>query len=240
MVDTPAVNPLVISPVISPGTIVVWSDLACPWAHLAVYRLHQARDSLDLAGAVRFDHRAFVLEVANSRPTPKRILDAEIPVVGALDPGAGWQMWQEDLSCWPVTTLPALEAVQAAKEQGLAAAEQLDRALRVALFGGSRCISLRSVILEVAGECEQVDEDRLRDALDDGRARRMMMDQHAAADDAGVKGSPHLFLPDGTEAHNPGVEFRWEGEHGKGFPVVTADNPTIYTELLQRAAALAP
>ena len=224
---------------IPPGTIVVWSDLGCPWAHLAVYRLHQARRALDLDGAVLFDHRAFVLEVANSRATPKRTLDAEIPVAGALAPAAGWQMWQDDLSRWPVTTLPALEAVQAAKEQGLAASEALDRSLRVAFFGQSRCISLRSVVLEVAGECEGVDVDRLRAALDDGRARGAVMVQHASAAGAGVQGSPHVFLPDGTDVHNPGVELRWEGEPGKGFPVVTADDPVVCTDLLQRAAALA-
>jgi predicted DsbA family dithiol-disulfide isomerase len=224
-----------------PGTIVVWSDVGCPWAHLAVFRLHRARRTLDLEGAVRFDHRAFLLEVANGRATPRRILDAEIPVAGALDPDAGWQMWQDDPSRWPVTTLPAMEAVQAAKEQDLAASEELDRALRVAFFGRSRCISLHSVILEVAGECESVDVDRLREALDDGRARRMVTGQHRAAssDGSGVKGSPHLFLPDGTDVHNPGLDLHWEGEHGIGFPVITGDDPEVYTDLLQRAAALA-
>lgn len=217
---------------VPPATIVVWSDLACPWAHVAVHRLHRARRALDLDGVVRFDHRPFVLEIANSRPTPKRVLDAEIPVAGALEPGAGWEVWQDDPSRWPVTTLLPLEAVQAAKEQGSGAAEELDRALRVAFFGHSRCISLRSVVLDV---------DRLRVALDDGRARRLVLDHHhaATAPGSGVSGSPHLFLPDGGDAHNPGVELRWEGEHGRGFPVVVADDPAVYTELLQRAAALA-
>jgi len=224
---------------VAPGTIVVWSDLGCPWAHVAVYRLHEARRVLDLEGAVRFDHRAFVLEVANAEATPKATLDAEMPVAGALAPGAGWEVWQDDASRWPVTMLPALEAVQAAKEQSLAAAEELDRALRVAFFGHSRCISLRSVILEVAAACGSVDVDRLRAALDDGRARGAVMGQHAAAAGWGVKGSPHLFLPDGTDVHNPGVELRWEGEHGRGFPVVTGDDPAVFTGILQRAAALA-
>jgi len=222
-----------------PGTIVVWSDIACPWAHVAVHRLYEARRTLDLAGAVRFDHRVFALEVANSRGTPKRTIDADIPVAGAIEPAAGWEMWQDDASRWPVTTLLALEAVQAAKEQGPAVAEDLDRALRVAFFGRSQCVSLRSVILDVAGACEAVDVERLRDALDDGRARRMVMGQHASAAAQGVKGSPHLFLPDGTDIHNPGVEFHWEGEEGRGFPVVTADDPAVYAELVQRAAALA-
>lgn len=136
---------------VPPATIVVWSDLACPWAHVAVHRLHRARRALDLDGVVRFDHRPFVLEIANSRPTPKRVLDAEIPVAGALEPGAGWEVWQDDPSRWPVTTLLPLEAVQAAKEQGSGAAEELDRALRVAFFGHSRCISLRSVVLRWRG-----------------------------------------------------------------------------------------
>ncbi len=111
----------------------------------------------------------------------------------------------------------------------------------MAFFGQSRCISLRSVVLDVAGECGSVDVDRLRVALDDGRARRAVLAQHetATAPGSAVDGSPHLFLPDGTDAHNPGVELRWEGEHGRGFPVIVADEPAVYTELLQRAAALA-
>ena len=58
------------------------------------------------------------------------------------------------------------------------------------------------------------------------------MDQHTAAPGLGVKGSPHLFLPDGTDVHNPGMELHWEGEHGIGFPVVDADDPEVYTCLL--------
>src|SRR5947209_13791354 len=154
---------------VAPGTIVVFSDVGCPWAHLAVYRLLTARERLGLGDAVRPDHRAFPLEIFNRRPTPRRVVSAEVPVVGGLDPKAGWQVWQEDLSTWPVTTLPALEAVQAAKEQGLAASERLDRALRVAFFGQSRCISMRHVILEVADGCG-VDADALAAALDDGRS----------------------------------------------------------------------
>src|ERR671927_139585 len=107
---------------VTPGTILLYSDIGCPWAHLAVYRLRAARRRAGLDGRIHLDHRAFPLEVFNRRPTPRRILAAEVPVVGGLDPEAGWQIWQEDLATWPVTTLPALEAVQAAKEQGLAAA----------------------------------------------------------------------------------------------------------------------
>ena len=42
--------------------------------------------------------------------------------------------------------------------------------------------------------------------------------------------------PDGTEVHNPGVKMSWEGEHGFGFPVVSKDDPSIFEDLLKRAA----
>src|SRR5688500_7926303 len=106
---------------VAPGTVVVYSDIGCPWAHLAVFRLHRARSELGLQGAITFDMHAFPLEIFNEQPTPKKILDAEIAVAGALDPDAGWQMWQGAEAEYPVTMLPALEAVQAAKEQSLRA-----------------------------------------------------------------------------------------------------------------------
>jgi predicted DsbA family dithiol-disulfide isomerase len=222
-------------PDVAPATIAIYSDIGCPWAHLAVYRLHVTRKRLGLEDAVAFDHRAFPLEVFNERATPWRILSAEVPVAGGLDQGAGWQIWQAEPFTWPVTTLLALEAVQAAKEQGPQASERLDRALRVALFGRSRCISLRHVVLEVAAETG-IDVPALREALDDGRARRSVFEHQREASDDEVMGSPHLFLPDGTDAHNPGIEMEWSGEHGQGFPMVAKDDPAVYEDLLRRAA----
>ena len=57
-------------------TIVIWSEIHCPWSHLAVHRLHETRARLGLDDVVAFDHRAFPLEYFNERGTPKRILDA--------------------------------------------------------------------------------------------------------------------------------------------------------------------
>lgn len=215
----------------------VFADLGCPWAHLAVYRMHVARSRQGLDEAIRFDVRAFPLELFNSQPTPKLILEAEVAVVGALDPAAGWQMWQGPDYTYPVTMLPPMEAVEAAKEQGLRAGEELDRALRVAFFGESRTISMRHVIEEVAEACVHVEASEVMAALDDGRARAALMRHARRSDDDSVKGSPHLFLADGTDAHNPGIQMHWEGEHGKGFPVVDRDEPTVYEDLLRQAAA---
>lgn len=214
--------------------LTVWSDIGCPWARLAVERLWAARERLGVD--VTFDHRVFALEIVNGRATPKIVLDAETVAVGRLMPEAGWSVWRGRDAEYPVTTLLAMEAVQAAKEQGARAAEQLDRALRTAMFGESKCVSMRHVILDVAESCELVDASALEAALDSGRARAAVISQHrqAVADGSPVKGSPHVFREDGSALHNPGIEMRWEGPKPGGFPVIVSDDPSVYDELLRR------
>lgn len=219
------------------GTVTVYSDIGCPWAHLAVHRLHATRTALGLEDAVRFAHRPFPLEVVNAQPTPKPVLDGEIPAVGALEPDAGWRVWVAPPSTYPVSTLPALEAVQAAEAQSPVAAEQLDRGLRRALFADGRCITMVHEIVTVAESCSDVDAADIERALWDGRARHRVVAWLEDARSEAVQGSPHLFLPDGTDVHNPGIDKRWVGEPGAGgFPVVDADDPSVYTGLLRSAA----
>jgi predicted DsbA family dithiol-disulfide isomerase len=196
---------------VAPGKIVVYSDIGCPWAHVAVARLLAARSRLGLDDDVQIDHRAFPLELANERATPWSVLSAEVPVVASIEPDAQWQAWRAPPWEWPVSTLLALEAVQAAKEQSLQTSEALDRALRVALFAQSRCITMRHVVLDVARATPAVDANALETTLDEGRFRKTVLQQWRTADAAGAKGSPHLFLPDGSDAHNPGIEMRWQG-----------------------------
>lgn len=216
----------------APGTIQVWSDLSCPWSHAVVWRLWDARRRLGLEDRVRFDHHAFPLELFNREPTPRPVRDAERPVVAELAPRAGWQAWSAPDHAWPVTMLLPTEAVLAAKEQSLEASEELDRGLRRAFWGESRCISLRHVILEVATECDGVDATALAEALDDGRARRALLDDWATARGDEVRGSAHLFAPDGTNDQNPGISYRWVDDG----PVLDADDPAAIDELVRRAA----
>jgi predicted DsbA family dithiol-disulfide isomerase len=146
-------------------------------------------------------------------------------------------MWQRPDFEYPVTTLPALEAVQAAKAQSLRASEDLGSALRHAFFARSRTVSMLSVILDVAGGVDSVDVDALAEALDDGRARQMVIEQKDAAERIGVKGSPHVYAPDGTDVPNPGVEKHWEGDEGVGYPVIDSYDASVYDDLLKRAAS---
>jgi predicted DsbA family dithiol-disulfide isomerase len=217
-------------------TITIWSDVGCPWASLLVWRLHARRAALGLEDAVRLEHRCFPLELVNERPTPRAVVDAEVAALAPLVPDAGWRPWERDASAYPVTTLPALEAVQAAKAQGLDASERLDLALRQAFWRDNRCISLRHEVL-AAAESAGVDVPALGAALDAGTARQAVIDDwRAATEDGAADGSPHVFLPDGTSAFNPGVEQHWEGPKPGGRPVVDRDDVAALDDLLRRAA----
>ncbi|GLZ75942.1 hypothetical protein Afil01_07490 [Actinorhabdospora filicis] len=219
-----------------PGVITVFSDIWCSFAHITVARLHSARKRLGLEGKVRFDHRAFPLELLNNASSPRTGTDSEVARMAILEPEAGWQLWQNKDYYYPSTSLPALEAVQAAKLQSLEAAELLDLALRRAFWAQSKNIANRKVILDAAESTEVVDVAELTAALDDGRARRTLSDQAALSATERINCSPHLFLPDGTDHANPGISSHWEGRYGVGYPVVDADDPTAVEELIKRAA----
>ncbi len=220
---------------VAPGTIMVWSDIGCPWSHAVIWRLHDARRRLGVGDRVVLDLHAFPLELFNSEPTPRPRIDAEWPVARELAPRAGWQAWAASDHAWPVTMLPAMEAVQAAKAQSSAASEELDRALRRAFFAESRCISLRHVILEVAGTCDAVDVNGLADQLDTGVARRALLDDWATARGDDVRGAAHLFLHDGTEGQNPGIEIGWRADGEAGKYSIERDDPSEIDEFVRRA-----
>ena len=218
---------------VAPDTIAVWSDLGCPWSHVVVWRLHDARRRLGLEGRLEFDHHAFPLELFNSEPTPRPQREAEGAMAAELAPRAGWQTWAAPDHAWPATLLLPMEAVLAAKLQSLAASAELDRALRRAFWGESRCISLRHVILEVAVECDAVDAEDLAAALDDGRARRALFDDWAVARTDEVRGSAHLFAPGGANEQNPGLTIGWTEATGV---TVDADDPGAIEAFVRRAA----
>ncbi|MDW3215782.1 MAG: hypothetical protein R8G01_17430 [Ilumatobacteraceae bacterium] len=213
--------------------ITVVSDIGCPWAHVAIHRLERERLRRGLDVELPVDHRAFPLELINGRPTPKEVLDREIPLCERLEPDAGWG---QPLDPWsfPVSTLPALEAVQAAKEQGAAQSAALDLALRRAMFAEWRCIAVFPVVLEVAAEVEDLDVDRLSVEIRTGRPRAELwadLDQLATE----VPGSPTFVLPDGSIVHNPGVEI---GTDDDGWPTVERDEPEAIADLVTAALAV--
>lgn len=221
---------------VEPGTIAIYSDLACPFTHIAVHRLFTTRERLGLTDVVRFDHHSFPIELLNGTPGTRLGSDSEIPALGRLEPDAGWQLWQRPDHEYPSTVLLAFEAIHAAKRQGLRQSEELDRALRRAFWSESATIQLHATILDIAGHVDGLDPELLARHLADGIGRRELFDDLEMARTDAVSMSPHLFLPDGSDITNPGLDVHWQGGWAKGFPVVDGDDRAIYEQLLRRAA----
>ena len=189
--------------------LTVWSDIGCPWASLALHTLHAAAEHNHQPLVI--DHRAFPLELFNRRATPKPIIEAEIVAIAGLCPQLNWRQWSAPDGTYPVTMLPAMAAVQAAKDEqigGWAASDELDTRLRHAFYSEGRCISMHSEILDIAAACTSVDEKALATALEQGRGVADVYAQWRIAKKAPVTGSPHLFS-NTVGLHNPGVEYRW-------------------------------
>lgn len=222
----------------TPGALVLFSDVACPWATVMVLRLRAARAELGLASSVPVIHLAHPLELLYEHPISRRVLDAEIPVCASVTPDFGWSLWQGRLDEYPVSSLLAVEAVQAARRQSEAAAEELDLALRRALFARSRCISLRHEILAVTRNCPALDVDRLASDLDQGTSRAAVSRQATGARSVATVCTGYLVLPEGTGWCNAGITTSWVGPPlPGGVPIVQHDDPGIYRELVKRAAA---
>lgn len=214
-------------------TVTVWSDIGCPWATLALHTLRTA--ALERAQEVLIDHRAFPLELFNRMPTPKFILDPEIVAIAGHRPELGWNLWRGPEFEYPVTTLPAMEAVQAAKNPvagGLPASDELDAALRRAFYVDGRCISIHSVILDIAEQCKNVGVDALAAALARGDGRAEVYDHWKVAQGPEIQGSPHLFTAGGFAAHNPGANYHWTAPPGEGFPRLEHYSPKWADTLL--------
>jgi predicted DsbA family dithiol-disulfide isomerase len=224
-----------------PGTVTVWSDTGCPWASLALHTLRAA--AAGRGQDLRIDHRAFPLELLNGQPTPKFIVEPEVVTIGAHRPELGWGLWRGPEADYPSTTLLPLEAVQAAKAEavgGLRGSDELDAALRHAFYAGSRCVSVLSVVLDVAAGCPHVDASALEAALARGAGRAEVFAQWRIAGTDAVQGSPHLFTADGWAAHNPGADLTWTGDpRSGGLPRLDGYDPSWATGLLDRLAASA-
>lgn len=173
-----------------------------------MYRLRQLR----LEG-VRVEWASLPIEVVNRRGTPKDILDQEIGLIQGIEPRLEIRAWAKREWEWPVTILPAFEAVKCAEAQGDELAWEYQWRVRQAFFRDSACISLRHVLLDLA---EEVGLDISQD-FDSGRLRqKVMVEGQEGWHELKVRGSPTLVLPDGSISAYPGLpEVTWSADHAR-------------------------
>lgn len=184
-------------------SIAMYADLACPYAYVTAYRLRKLRE--EYRETVVIEHKSLALEYVNREPTPKPLLESELPLLVREEPGIPYQSWRRPESEWPVTMWPAFEAVKCAERQSLALADDLDWAIRVAFFAESRCISLRHVLLELAQQVG-LDERRFADDFDRGVTKyQVLQEAQEGWERLHVDGSPTLVLPSGKQISNVGL-----------------------------------
>lgn len=192
-------------------TIEMFSDIHCPWGYLAAFRLRELEP--EWRGRVRLAWRCLPLEVVNSRGTPKQIVDQELPFLLQIEPDIPARPWRRAEWEYPVTLLPAFEALKCAEAQGDEAALAFNWAVRRAFFAESRCISLRHILIDIAREAG-LDVAQFTSDLDSGRYKHLVIQESERGwNILKVKGSPTLVLPSGEQRPYPAIpELLWDAD----------------------------
>ena len=222
-----------------PVRIAMYADLHCPYAYITAYRLRKLRDEFR---DIIIERKSLSLEYVNKQPTPKPLLDSELPVLMLEEPDIPYEPWHRPLSEWPVTMWPAFEAVKCAERQGMDLADELDWAIRRAFFADSRCISMRHVLFELA-EQAGLDMDRFSEDFDNGVTKRLVLEEARDGwERLRVNGSPTFVLPSGKQYSGlglPEVEID-EARHArvtgiKPAPCSGADCLDLYRQMFAEA-----
>lgn len=215
--------------------VAVYSDLRCPWARVAVRRLLATAEDRGLEAELAVDHRWFPLG-DDAMPSDGDALDRKLEPLRPLEPSADWHRWSGAGAGFPASSRLAAAWVQAAKRVSPAASVALDRALREALFAEGRDIADADVLAAVAGTVPALagDVDVVRSEVASGRPDEEL-DRHAelAGSDL-VPASPTIVLTDGTAWSNPGIEHHADD----GVPVIDADDPGVYGDIVEAFLAL--
>lgn len=222
-----------------------FSDLHCPWAYLASFRLRQIWPEYRARLTLRW--RALALEYINRRGTPKPILDLEIPLIQQIEPTLPITRWSRPEWEWPTTFWPAFEALLCAQAQHADAAFELQWRIRVAFFGEQRCVALRHELLALAQEVAKVaplDVARFEADWDSGRFKaQVLADSRQGWHTLRVAGSPTFVLPSGEHVHNPAAGQATIDEETltlRDYQPFQGDALAAYRALLERALQAPP
>ncbi len=220
--------------------IEVYSDIHCPWAYLATYRLRQVWPAYQ--GRLRIVWRALALEYRNDHGTPKRILDAETGLMPRIEPGLPITPWTRPDYEWPVTFWPAFEALACAREQDDEAAWAMSWALRHAFFADGRSLSLRHELFAVAHEVAataSLDYGRFERDWDGGRYKEsVLIESRRGWYELNVPNSPTFVLPDGRQISNPAagvMDLDGQGGVVRSYTPYDGDPLAAYRSFLDEA-----
>jgi predicted DsbA family dithiol-disulfide isomerase len=165
--------------------IEVFADIVCPFTHVGLRRLVDARAERDARCVLRV--RAWPLEWVNGQPIDRELAAREID---ALRSSVAPELFEGfDTGMWPRSSLPAFGLAAAAYAVDDVAGEAVSLAIRDALFEGGLDVSDPDVISAIG------DAYGLR-PLNAATTRTAVETDWARGKVRHVKGSPHFFVGD--------------------------------------------
>jgi predicted DsbA family dithiol-disulfide isomerase len=180
--------------------IEVFADIVCPFTHVGLRRLVDARAARGRASVLRV--RAWPLELINGHPLERELAAREIDALRASvapDLFRGF-----DTGVWPRSSLPAFGLAVAAYAIDDRTGEAVSLAVRAALFEGGLDVSDAEVVRRI-GEAYGVNP------LDPATIRAAVENDWARGKVRKVKGSPHFFVGD-ADWFCPSLVIRHEGD----------------------------
>ena len=180
----------------------VYADVSCPFAHYSLRRFVELRDAAGVDD-VALRIRAWPLEIVNGEPLTSDKVDEEIAdlrrqvagdLFGGFEPAA-----------FPDSTIVALGTATLAYDHGIQIGEDVNIALRDALFEQGRPIGDPDVLAEIAARFDV-------DVPAPHEARAAVDRDHAEGQRRGVVGSPY-FLVDDSPFFCPTLDIERQGEH---------------------------
>ena len=165
----------------------VFADVACPFTHVGLRRIHAWRAANRLVEPV-LRVRAWPLEFVNG----ESLLGSTLaPKIAALRAGVAPDLFAGFVPCrFPSTSVPAMVSEAAAYRRGTRVGERFSLAVRTTLFEDGQDIAdpdvLRAIRRQVGTPAPTPDDDAAVVAdYEEGRRRQ-------------VAGSPHFFTADGS------------------------------------------
>ncbi|MGH8899323.1 MAG: hypothetical protein ACRDZ4_20415 [Egibacteraceae bacterium] len=176
----------------------------------------QGREEHDLD--VIFDLRAWPLELVNERGTPRRIVEPEAAVLANHETELFSKFNGES---WPSTFLPAVRA-----RRGGAAPARLPRSRGHRLPPAAAVLPpcRRGELTPRAAQAvidAGLDADAVLDVWESQPVRTDVLADFTRSKELPIKGSPQVFWPDGSVAHNPVLQR----EVIRSIPRIVHDGP---------------
>jgi predicted DsbA family dithiol-disulfide isomerase len=180
--------------------IEVYADIVCPFTHVGLRRLSEARHERGVAVSLRV--RAWPLEWINGAQLGADFVAREIDALRAQvapDMFAGF-----DAALFPLTSIPALGLAAAAYAVDDTIGAAMSMALRDALFEHGKNIADPDVLLDVARRFGVA-------PFDPVRGEQAVKSDWERGKARGVQGSPHFFVGD-TGWFCPSLDIAHTGE----------------------------